>query len=147
MTTSSVMFRRETLLATGGFARDLFFMEDKELFLRIGLQLPFETIREPLTVFHFHARQTTRRMFEQLAGIERYERDVGRFAVRVAAHLRPWEWRHLARKASILESDVAEMFARHGARGRAVRAWAIATLLSPLDLDGWRRLALVARSR
>jgi glycosyltransferase involved in cell wall biosynthesis len=146
MTTSSVMFRRSTLTQAGGFARDLFFMEDKELFLRIGLGAPFETIPEPLTVFHTHARQTTKRKLKELTWVERYERDVRTFMFRVAPHMRPSDWRHLARKASVLEADISEMYAEHGAYGPAVRAQAIATLLSPLELDGWRRLAATARA-
>lgn len=147
MTTPSVMFRRSVFLDEGGFSGDLFFMEDKELFLRIGLQHPFEMIPEPLTVVHLHGRQTTKRALSELGWVERYERDVHAFARRVAPLMRPTEWRHLARKVSVLETDLAALFAENGARGRALRAQALATLLSPLDLEGWRRTAALARAQ
>jgi len=146
MTTPSVMFQRSAFIGAGGFSRDLFFMEDKELFLRIGLRRPFETIPEPLTIVHFHPQQTTRCVLKHLGWIEKFEHDTRTFARRVAPLMRPLEWRHLARKVSILEGDIAVMFAEHGARGKAVRAQSISTLLSPLDLEGWRRLARILRT-
>ena len=55
--------------------------------------------------------------------------------------MRPTEWRHLAKKISILQADLATMFEDHGARGRALRAQALSAVLSPLEVDGYRRLA------
>jgi glycosyltransferase involved in cell wall biosynthesis len=138
--TPTVMFQRDAFVAVGGFSRDMFFLEDQDLFLRTGLRFPYEIIPEPLAIVYLHAQQTTRRAWKQLDWVGRYEHDIRTFARHVAPLMRPTEWRHLARKVSILEGDVAEMFAEHGARGRALRAQSIATLLSPLDLEGWRRL-------
>jgi glycosyltransferase involved in cell wall biosynthesis len=143
MTTSSVMFRRSVFLEQGGFARDLFFMEDKELFLRIGINHPFETIPDALTIFHFHARQTTGRAWRELSWVERYDRDVRSFLVRIARMIRPGEWRHLFHKVSLLQADVAAMYAQHGARAKALRAQALSAVLSPLDVAGYRKLALM----
>lgn len=147
MTTPSVMIRRDVFLDGGGFVPELFFMEDKELFLRVGLSRPFESIPEPLTVVHDHARRTTRGALRELSWIERYDRDVRTFARRVAPAMRPGDFRHLARKVSILQTDIAEMFAAHGQGRRALASQSLATLLAPLTPSGygrWAKLALAA---
>ncbi len=147
MVTPSVMVRRSVFLAAGGFSRDLFFMEDKELFLRIGLTHDFETVAAPLTIVHMNPTSTTQRAWKDLGLVERYERDIRTFTRRVGPLMRPTEWRHLARKVSILESDLAEMFANHGRQGRALRSLVLATLLSPVDPERYRRLARWVRTR
>jgi len=146
LTTPAAMLRRSVFLDSGGFAEDLYFMEDKELFLRLGLRHPFETIPEPLTVVHKHAGQTTHQAWRDLRWVERYQRDVLTFARRTFPLLHPTEWRHLARKVSVLETDLADMFAEHGARGRSLGARALSTLLSPQEPDAWRRLVASLRT-
>ena len=126
MTTPSVMFPRKVFVDAGGFATDLYFMEDKELFLRVGFA---------------HARRTTGQAWRELAWVKRYDRDIWAFAFRAGRLMRPSEWRHLAKKISILQADLAMIFEDHGARGRARRAQALSAVLSPLEVDGYRRLA------
>jgi hypothetical protein len=76
-----------------------------------------------------------------VAWVERYDRDIWAFAFRAARLMRPTEGRHLAKKISILQAGLATMFEDHGARGRARRAQALSAVLSPLEVDGYRRLA------
>src|SRR5262249_46523197 len=136
-----VMFPRKVFVDAGGFATDLYFMEDKELFLRVGFAHPFETILEPLTIIHAHARRTTGQAWRELAWDERYDRDIWPFALRAARLRRPTGRRHGGKKTPLLRAARGTRCEARGARGRALRAEALSAVLSPLEVDGYRRLA------
>lgn len=55
-TTSTVLCRREALLAVGGFDEDLPARQDVDLYLRLARQYGFAAVAEPLVVFFKHAQ-------------------------------------------------------------------------------------------
>lgn len=159
--TSSVLVRRELLVATGGFDEGMSHAEDVDYWIRLSRRAPAVATARSLVRYQHRAGGLTRQVVARLQGNARlYERLAGdpdlAPALRVRARRRAaLSWLKLARTA-LREQDSAQtrrylVHAWHGGRRPAVlAAWGLSLLPAPLTRwvrsHEWLRRGVAARS-
>jgi glycosyltransferase involved in cell wall biosynthesis len=135
LTTSSVLARRDSLMACGGFDESLSLAQDWDLWLRLSSRWPLAVLPAPLTVHRLHDEQRSARRAE----MRRHEAQV---VARVLKHDPGWWLRGVAqRRLAWAQCRLGRALLCSGEPHRATEALQESLSLYPLLLPAWSALA------
>jgi len=72
ISTGSLLLKKNCLDQVGYFDESMYYMEDRDLWIRLSMKWDFEYIDEPLTKIHLHSNKLSNNLRGQIAGREKF---------------------------------------------------------------------------